>query len=62
MSNITREIIVDPSVIPSLDESLLNLSDIERDFLSKAITSDETKLKQIILEVQKEYVSCISRV
>jgi hypothetical protein len=61
MSNITREITVDPSVIPPLDESLLNLSDVERDFLSKAITPDETKLKQIILEVQKECVSRISR-
>ncbi|KAI0339310.1 hypothetical protein BDW22DRAFT_618546 [Trametopsis cervina] len=53
MLEITREIKVDPSVIPPLDDSLLTLSDVEREFLHRAISSDEEELKKKILEVQK---------
>lgn len=53
MAQITREVKLDPSVIPPLDESLLTLSDGEREFLHSAITDDDAALKEKILEVQK---------
>lgn len=54
MSEITREIKLDPAVIPPLDESLLTLSDAEKEFLHSTITEDDGELKRRILEVQKE--------
>ncbi|KAI0084617.1 hypothetical protein BDY19DRAFT_521616 [Irpex rosettiformis] len=53
MAEITREIGLDASEVPTLDESLLTLSDSEQEFLHKAITSDDTTLKEKILEVQR---------
>lgn len=55
-SSIKREILVDPSVIPPLDESILTLSKEESDFLHNAITPDDVELKKRILEVQEMYV------
>lgn len=54
MSEITREVVLDPSIIPPLDESLLTLNDEEKEFLHKSITTDEDELKRRILEVQKD--------
>ena len=54
MSEITREVVLDPSIIPPLDESLLTLNDEEKGFLLKSVTTDEAELKRRILEVQKE--------
>ena len=54
MSAITREINVDPAVIPPLDDSLLSLSETESEFLRKAITADDAELRKRVLEVQKE--------
>lgn len=54
MAQITREIKLDPSVIPPLDESLLTLSESEAEFLHKAISEDDQALKAKILEVQKQ--------
>lgn len=54
MAEITREIKLGPSKVPALDESLLTLSDVEQEFLHKAITPDDAELKKRILEVQKE--------
>ena len=53
MTEITREVKLDASEVPALDESLLQLSDTERDFLRTAITSDDVELNEKILEVQK---------
>ena len=53
MTEITREVKLDASEVPALDESLLQLSDTERDFLRTAITSNDVELKEKILEVQK---------
>ncbi|KAI0070741.1 hypothetical protein K474DRAFT_1713069 [Panus rudis PR-1116 ss-1] len=50
---INKEIVLDPSVIPPLDESLLTLTDQEKAFLHSAITEDDTELRRRILEVQK---------
>lgn len=50
---IRREIVLDPSVIPPLDESLLRLSEEERDFLHRAITPDDEELRKRIVEVQR---------
>ena len=60
MSEITRENALDPSAAPPLDESLLDLSHTEREFLHQAITQDDAELTQRILQVQKEYVSSSS--
>lgn len=54
MAEITREIVLDPSIIPPLDESLLTLNDEEKEFLRKSVTEDDDELKKRILEVQKE--------
>ncbi|KAI0685825.1 hypothetical protein BC835DRAFT_490784 [Cytidiella melzeri] len=54
MSKITREVTVDPTVIPPLDESLLSLSDTEAAFLHRTITADDFELRKRIMEVQKE--------
>ncbi|KAI0789004.1 hypothetical protein BC629DRAFT_1677636 [Irpex lacteus] len=54
MAEITREIKLGPYEVPALDESLLTLSDVEQEFLHKAITTDDAELKKRILEVQKE--------
>ncbi|KAI0371999.1 hypothetical protein BV20DRAFT_992286 [Pilatotrama ljubarskyi] len=44
---------VDPSVVPPLDPSLLNLSNEERAFLHAVISEDDEKLRARILDVQK---------
>lgn len=54
MAQITKEIKLDPSIIPPLDESLLTLTDEESEFLHKSITDDDAELKARILDVQKE--------
>ena len=56
MSQITREVKLDPSVVPVLDPEILALSDIEKEFLHKAITSDDDDLRAKILKVQELYV------
>lgn len=53
MAQITKEIKLDPSVIPPLDETLLTLSESEEEFLHKAINKDDQELKTKIFEVQK---------
>ncbi|EKM53219.1 uncharacterized protein PHACADRAFT_210914 [Phanerochaete carnosa HHB-10118-sp] len=52
MAEITREIEIDLSLIPPLDESLLTLNDEEREFLHKSVTSDDDELKERIVEAQ----------
>ncbi|GJE92393.1 S-adenosyl-L-methionine-dependent methyltransferase [Phanerochaete sordida] len=54
MAEITREVKLDPAIIPPLDESLLTLSNDETEFLHKAITTDDEELKRRIIEVQKD--------
>lgn len=51
--NITREIDLEPTAVPALDESLLRISDSELEFLHEAVTKDDAELKRRILEVQK---------
>lgn len=58
MSQITREVKLDPSVVPPLDPDILTLSDIEKQFLHEAITKDDEELREKILKVQKLYVFC----
>lgn len=53
MSEITREVELDPSVAPPLDPSVLTLSDTEKTFLHEAITPDDEQLRAKLLEVQK---------
>lgn len=53
MSEITREVKLDPSVVPPLDPSVLTLSDTEKAFLHEAITPDDDRLRAKLLEVQK---------
>lgn len=57
MSQITREVKLDSSVIPPLDPAVLTLSEAESEFLNEAITRDDEQLKAKILEVQKLYAS-----
>ena len=54
MAQITREVKLDPSVIPPLDASLLVLTDEESEFLHTSITNDDAELKARIFDVQKE--------
>ncbi|KIP09368.1 hypothetical protein PHLGIDRAFT_126378 [Phlebiopsis gigantea 11061_1 CR5-6] len=54
MATITKEVKLDPSVIPPLDASLLTLTEDESEFLHSSITNDDAELKARILEVQKE--------
>jgi len=53
MSQITREVVLDSSVLPPSGESLLTMSETERAFLHKAVTADDGELRKKILEVQK---------
>ncbi|CAL1710844.1 unnamed protein product [Somion occarium] len=53
MPEITKEIQLDPSVIPPLDPSLLSLSEQEKEFLHATISSDDEALKKKVYEVQK---------
>ncbi|KAL4247361.1 hypothetical protein ABKN59_009016 [Abortiporus biennis] len=50
---IKREVVVDPSVIPPLDPSILYLTEAESAFLQSAITQDDSELKKRIYEVQE---------
>ena len=54
MAQINREIAIPADIIPPLDESLLTLSDEEREFLHQSVTTDDEELRRRILEVQKE--------
>lgn len=56
MSEITKEVTLDPSVIPPLDPSVLTLSDEERAFLHATVSSDDDALKAKILAVQEKCV------
>ena len=53
MSQITREVQLDPAVVPQLDPTVLSLSDTEKEFLHKTITDDDEELKRKLLDVQK---------
>ncbi len=53
MPEITREIKLDPSVVPPLDDSILTLSETETEFLHSAISADDDELKSKIIEAQK---------
>ena len=54
MSGITKGAVTITETIPPLDESLLTLSDLEKEFLYVSVTTDEKELKRRILEVQKK--------
>ena len=53
MSEITREVKLDASIVPPLDPSVLSLSKTETAFLHEAITPDYEQLKAKLLEIQK---------
>jgi len=50
---IHREIVLDPSVVPPLDESVLSLSPDETAFLRSKISANDEELKQKLLEAQR---------
>lgn len=56
---IAREQQLDPSLIPPLDPSLLNLSDEERKFLRWSISEDDEDLQEKIMRAQAEYVRSV---
>lgn len=57
MSTITPESQADPTKVPPLDPSLLQLSENEYSFLHAKIAGDDTELRRRILAVQEERVS-----
>ena len=44
---------VEPGLIPSLDPSVLTLSEVERSFLRTVISPDDEEVRKRLLEVQK---------
>ena len=54
MAEITKEIKLEPSIIPPLDESIFAPSQQELEFLHKSISSDDAELKARVFEVQRE--------
>ena len=53
MSQITREVQLDPSVVPQLDPTVLSLSDAEKEFLHNTITENDEELELKLLDVQR---------
>lgn len=55
MGSTLRESSVDLMAMP-LDPSLLNWSEVEREFLKEVISPDEDVVKERLTRIQKEYV------
>jgi hypothetical protein len=54
-SDILREVRPSDDLVPSLDPTLLKLSDDEHAFLRAAISDDEDILRERVLRIQKEW-------